>query len=626
MKFKIKELYLNAGLVWRKYPFVLLFAFLGTALLILGIEVSEFKLEEIFSFRKEKLWDFPFYKLSMLSMLGISLSFGLTMLDEVKKTKWIQIFSIVLIIFYYFLFPNDLKQWSAFDTTLFIVIAILHHLLVSFLPFLFQANNELDFWSYNKSLFSNAAQTALFVGVLTGGLLLAIAAVETLFGLHFANSRPYLYVTLFSSIFGSCFVFLLFGLSGFQSLVHDREVPVVQQFFVQYILIPLLLVYGLILYAYGIKILLEWSLPQGWVSYMVIAYSVLGLVSLLLIYPLSKHTDKIWVRWFDRIFFYSLLPVLVLLFVAIFTRLFAYGITPNRYFVLIIAFWVGGISFFFIFFKSASIKVIPVSLFALGLFSIAFPFLNAFSTSIRSQKNQFLKILIENELLENDKINFKKPISHQLADQVSSTGVFLLNNGQSEFVEQFIHDTEIERREYNNRYAAWSFRQNFENILHDDQNQTLLEFVITRRDSENQSFTDVRDADFALLSERIYSTYKVELEAYYIQIDQVNLKHSNPKKMNFNLYANNGQFLESYDLIHYIKQQFEEKKQRPGQGVFIQADFSHSFALGSYDITVVFDEIRFTKYHFDKQTEQNQDWVFENVDFFPTYVVLVKKR
>lgn len=48
-----------------------------------------------------------------------------------------------------------------------------------------------------------------------------------------------------------------------------------------YILLPLLILYGTILYAYLIKIIIQWQLPDGWVSALVSILTIGGTITLL---------------------------------------------------------------------------------------------------------------------------------------------------------------------------------------------------------------------------------------------------------------------------------------------------------------------------------------------------------
>ena len=116
-------------------------------------------------------------------------------------------FGLVFLVFFYFLLPLKEKEFTEVYAFLLIPTFILSHLLVSFIAFV-RKDQELNFWQFNKNLFINIFLTAVFTGVLTGGIMLAILAVDQLFDFNF-KGRYYSYTFSFLSIFGSSFIFLL---------------------------------------------------------------------------------------------------------------------------------------------------------------------------------------------------------------------------------------------------------------------------------------------------------------------------------------------------------------------------------------------------------------------------------
>ena len=107
----------------------------------------------------------------------------------------------------------------------------------------------LNFANITFNLFINIFLTAIFTGVLTGGVELAIVAVDQLFDFNFSD-KIYLRVFYLLAIFGSSLIFLLFNEKGLEYLEKEGTYPVVLKFFTQYILIPLLIIYVVILYLY----------------------------------------------------------------------------------------------------------------------------------------------------------------------------------------------------------------------------------------------------------------------------------------------------------------------------------------------------------------------------------------
>ncbi|RZK70803.1 MAG: 23S rRNA (uracil(1939)-C(5))-methyltransferase RlmD, partial [Pedobacter sp.] len=202
-----------------------------------------------------------------------------------------------------------------------------------------------------------------------------------------------IYVTLFVWIAG---IFnTLFFLAGvphdMEQLDGDLTYPKALKVFTQYVLIPLATVYVVILLAYEVKIALEWSLPKGLVSNLVLGYAVFGILSILLVFPIRNHEENKWLKTYARSFYILLMPLLVLLYLAMMARVLPYGITEQRYFLLVLAGWLTFITAYFLLSRKQNIKVIPISLCIVTLLAIYGP-LSALSVSRYSQRSILIKI------------------------------------------------------------------------------------------------------------------------------------------------------------------------------------------------------------------------------------------
>ena len=93
--------------------------------------------------------------------------------------------------------------------------------------------------------------------------------------------------------------------------------------FLNHIFTPALLIYTVILYAYSLKILITWELPQGGVAYMVLAYMGIALICYLLGYAADRRSFGWFYRWFPVIS----IPALALLWVGTLRRIMDYGFT-----------------------------------------------------------------------------------------------------------------------------------------------------------------------------------------------------------------------------------------------------------------------------------------------------------
>lgn len=349
-------------------------------------------------------------KIIMCSYLALNLFVAADLNSESKshtplKRMGIQLLGLIIIIGYYFTLP-DFEDFGTKDAICYVLYIIGLHLLISFVPFINNGNIN-GFWQYNKTLFLRFFTSALYSGVLYVGLSLALLAIEQLFK---ADLNKHIYSDLWfflAGIFNTWF-FLSGVPEKMETLETISDYPKGLKIFTQFVLLPLVTVYLVILYAYGAKISIAMELPKGWVSYLVIFFSVAGILSLLLIWPIREKEGNGWIKIFSRWFFRALYPLIILLCLAIYKRVFQYGITENRYFVLLIAAWLVVVATYFLISKTKSIKMIPVTLCIITLLSSFGPW-GAFSVSETSQAERLEKILTEEKILVDGKIKKAVP-------------------------------------------------------------------------------------------------------------------------------------------------------------------------------------------------------------------------
>lgn len=270
-----------------------------------------------------------------------------------------------------------------------IVFLIGAMMVVSFIPFL-RGERINAFWQFNKTLFLRIFLAGLFTLVLYLGLSLAILTLDKLFGVPVHNDTYVQLIVLLIGIFGTWFF-----LAGFppdiQALEFRDDYPRGLKVFTQFMLLPLVTIYLVILYAYAVKLLIDGELPRGWVSNPVLWFSVASILSFLLLYPIRKLEGNEWIRIFTRFFFVALIPLLVMPALGVYTRIRAYGLTEERYFVVGLTVWLFIIGLYFILAKKRDIRMIPISFAIAALIAGVGP-LNAFELSKRSQLERLERI------------------------------------------------------------------------------------------------------------------------------------------------------------------------------------------------------------------------------------------
>ncbi len=132
-------------------------------------------------------------------------------------------------------------------------------------------------------------------------------------------------------------------------------------FLVRFIVVPFICIYFVILYSYTFKVLLtfgDW--PKWEVSWMVIGFSILGYISYMISYIFEGKSG--FIRVFRKYFPYAVLPQVFMLFYAIDVRIGQYGLTVNRYLVVVFGILLFALSIYYILSKQKHIIFIPSTL------------------------------------------------------------------------------------------------------------------------------------------------------------------------------------------------------------------------------------------------------------------------
>ncbi len=391
----VVDLAVRAWQTFRRFPFVILSA-IGAAVLLhhlAGIEFDPARGAD------------TFYPALMACILGIPLFIAIELLAESRGwsgTARLEaaLVGLALLVAYYAVLPYPIT--GAEVARCLLLIAGLH-LLISFVPFGLRSGTENDLWQYNKVLLLRFILAALYTLVLYVGLSLALLACDTLLEI---DVEPWNYVQLW---YWAAFVYATwFFLAGIpenvRSLERVRDYPVGLRVFTQYVLIPLVVIYLIILYAYTAKIIIQWSLPQGWVGYPVIGVSVTGMLALLLVHPIRERAESAWIASYAKYFYWTLYPLIALLAIAIATRIADYGVTERRYLVVVAGAWLLGVALYFSFGRRKGIRVIPISL-CIVTFLTTFGPWSATSVSRRSQLGRLRDILIREEVMIDGRLD-----------------------------------------------------------------------------------------------------------------------------------------------------------------------------------------------------------------------------
>ncbi|HXP50001.1 MAG TPA: DUF4153 domain-containing protein [Bacteroidia bacterium] len=449
----------------KRFPLTTLCAFIGTGMLI------HLTRREWYDYTDNEEGMFVWAKIAMCAELGLCIFTAAALFCEAKAFKPVQMLFTNLtglgLIAIYYLTINHYEHFKVENFTRYSLYIVASHLLVAFAPFVGKGHIN-GFWQYNRALFLRFLLSFLYTVVLYGGICIGMWLLDDL--LHVPiHSKYYLYAWFFMvGIFNT--IFFLAGVpKNIAELDSDTSYLKGLKVFTQFVLLPLVTMYLAILYLYVLRILIIGSLPKGYVSYLVISFSGMGILSLLLIYPIRNLDDNKWIKTFSRLFYWALYPLIILLAFSIYKRVREYGITADRYFIVVLAIWLACIAAYFLFSKKENIKVIPISLCLIAVFSSFGPW-GAFSIAAQSQKRQLEKVMTASSVLVDGKINKDKAnvVIDSVRYRVQSVVEYLVNTGEINILQPYVKQN-LDSLDYifaNNRYGyAYGETQTIMNFM-----------------------------------------------------------------------------------------------------------------------------------------------------------------
>lgn len=303
---------------------------------------------------------------------------------EAKVKPYFQLTSLIFGSLFYYFFEEGLfsgNQVEAFVYMVLTIIGVMAFLFIAkyFKKFKVVPENQNEFYTSSYALVIKTIMSGIVgVSALILGMI-ALQSVFVLFEIEFIKEGNwYAYWTSFSLILFMPFFFL----ANLPTIKDDKNTHIDQissnkffSFLVNYIGLPAILIYFVILYTYTIKVLINFSeWPHGEVAWMVILFSFFGYIVYLASFAFQQTLKLIRI-------FRKTLPIVILLqipmlFYAIGLRIYQYDFTINRYLVVIFGIWLLFLSLYYILSKQKSLHtsfyslLVTVILISIGPWSV----------------------------------------------------------------------------------------------------------------------------------------------------------------------------------------------------------------------------------------------------------------
>ncbi len=572
---------------------------------------------------------YTFIKLFLASVSGISIFTAFDIFAESKNVQKSKRVGLVLLGFcilglhFYTITPGMFDAESIFVSR-YLIFIVCFHLMVSFVAF-FNASEINSFWQYNYFLFTQLLTSLLYSITLFIGISSGVWAVDHLFGIHI-HADYYVDIAVFIFCVLNTIFFLMGFPDSFEFFKPKQEFKKSIRIFVQYILLPIVGSYILILYIYMFKIVMNNRLPNGWVCIPILIFSFIGILAYLLIYPIRKENNNRFIYVYAKYFFYILLPLLSLYFIAIYHRIMPYGITEDRYLILVLGIWLAIISVYIILSKRDNIIVIPVSLFLL----LAMSAIGPWGMFQLSEQNQFIRLgrlLKKNHLLENNElINKGSKLEETSADYASIRSIlyYLHKRGELKKVLRWLNDKEHTAIKKAIKKDEFSSVNAILNLLNIKPNAVVISQFIFMSD-ENDLYQRAMNIEGY--------QHITRFDIYANELEQKNLQSADSSKLNYRLADNTFNVFDYTDTICHIHlDSFMHKliryyQQQDSLNIALRKTESSFQMLGNgvSSITLPNDsmivEQNGTKLYFKNMEMQKRDSLFDiiHVDAFLLY-------
>lgn len=298
-------------------------------------------------------------------------------------------------------------------------------------------NDAIHRYTYSVSIVGLVAFVSALI--LFIGLQSIILTIDFLFKVSIGNR-----IQFDVAVFCWAFFAPLYAMASIPKDYNNRDVSIIPEKLIslfRLVIVPLLIVYMGILYAYFAMILYKGDLPKGVLTYITLSYSLVGIKAYLIVY-FSKNKTKI-LELYAKYFFWLLLLPLSMLIWSIYQRVEQYGITPQRYAVVLIAAWIALFTLDTIIFRSHNLKRALSSLTIFFVLASCGPW-SAYNVSCRSQIGRLEATLTEVKILQDGKLTEQKvKLSFEDNLKISDLLRIISSYNQSGFVRNWISQENI---------------------------------------------------------------------------------------------------------------------------------------------------------------------------------------
>ncbi len=343
---------------------------------------------------EETLIFFPF--INLLLHLGIYISAAITIFCERQKID--RVWSILLSLFgvgaTFLLMPLSSYWGIQYMFYVYILLWIISLVSIFIAPYI-TSGSSMMVWKYAFQLLTRLLITV----VLTAVLFLSLVAINLLPGIDLSSEL----MTLLS-VSVICLIVPWYFLAGVpkdytQEMTEDTY-PYFLRLFTQYLVVPFVSIYFLILAMYSVWIVAIGQWPEGVIATHLIVFFCSGLFGVLLLYPFRTNR---WFHNFRKAYFVAVLLLVPVYLYAVYLRVDAYGLTVDRILMLLFGLWIVIVALYELLIpdRLKNLRILALIGFVILVLAVVTPGLNMIDLSTQSQLHRFESMLEESHSLSD---------------------------------------------------------------------------------------------------------------------------------------------------------------------------------------------------------------------------------
>lgn len=348
---------------------------------------------------------------------------------------------IVLVILFFIGKGNTLyeeKNMGMFFLDIFFTEYKIGHILLGIMIasiigslFIEKINNVNGLGLYIFKVIRSFAISMIFSLVTLGISMLIMYTLNSLF---IENLEDKYYALVFYTIM--IMINLIIFLSNYPDafIFEDYTVPKSFKTLLTNVVMVLVSVFGLLLIVYFIMILIQRNILVRQIAYLVVVYGILTVSTLLISGITEESKIKTIYKKFAPI---SILPLLIMLFYSMGKRINNYGITENRYYIILIGVFLLFSSLYFIFNKYKNNVPVLVAFCLISIIGTIGP-LSGYNLSTKSQSKRLEYYLNKNNMLKDGQLVPVTNVNNKDKEEISNILLYFRENKEENILDNTV--------------------------------------------------------------------------------------------------------------------------------------------------------------------------------------------